>query len=286
LTTEEPSPPRPPAEVVEHYARFDEDARLRGAHGGLELVRTREIIGRHLPAGEALRILDVGGGTGIHAAWLAELGHRVHVVDPVPRHIEQVRSLSPSVSGEVTGEVGDARLLAAGDATYDAVLLLGPLYHLTERPDRLAALREAARVVVPGGPVFAAAISRFASLFDGLERGAFFDPGFRAIVERDLADGQHRNPTGNPDWFTTAFFHHPAELAAEVEQSGLRLVAVLGIEGMGAWQTHLDERWPDPAAQAAIVDAARMIESEPSLLGLSPHLLAVATRPSTANLRR
>jgi ubiquinone/menaquinone biosynthesis C-methylase UbiE len=267
--------PRPPGEVVGHYERIDEDARLREGLGGLELVRTQEIVRRHLPAGAGLRILDVGGGTGVHAAWLAEEGHRVHVIDPVPYHVERAASLA----GTVTAEVGDARRLNAADASQDAVLLLGPLYHLTERDDRLLALREAARVVVPGGPVFVAAISRFASLFHGLSTGDLFDPAFRAIVERDLVDGQHRNRTGNPEWFTTAFFHHPHELAAEIESAGLDLVGVFGVEGMGAWQPQLAERWSEPTSRAVIVDAARAIESEPTLLGLGPHLLAVARRP-------
>jgi ubiquinone/menaquinone biosynthesis C-methylase UbiE len=269
--------PQAPAEVVEHYERTDEDARLRGAAAGeLELARTQELIRRHLPpGGERLRVIDVGGGTGIHAEWLAADGHTVHVVDPVPGHVEQAATRAASI----TAEIGDARRLTAADASYDAVLLLGPLYHLTERTDRLAALREAARVVVPGGPVFAAAISRFASLFNGLTTGHLFDPAFRSIVERDLTDGQHRNPTGNPGWFTTAYFHHPSELALEVKAAGLYLAGVYGIEGMGAWQPHLAERWSDPDGRRVIVDSARAIESEPTLLGLGPHLLALANRP-------
>ena len=59
----------------------------------------------------------------------------------------------------------------------------------------------------PGGVLTAAAISRFASMMDGLLRGSLDDPAFEAIVERDLRDGQHRNPTGRPEWFTTAYFH-------------------------------------------------------------------------------
>jgi ubiquinone/menaquinone biosynthesis C-methylase UbiE len=266
--------PRPPAEVLGHYERTDENARLRGAAGGLEFVRTRELVRRHLPGG-GLQILDVGGGTGVHAEWLAGDGHRVHVVDPVPLHVEQAVRLA----GAVTAEIGDARRLRAADASHDAVLLLGPLYHLTERDDRLQALREAGRVVVPGGPVFVAAISRFASLFHGLVTGNLFDPAFRAIVERDLADGQHRNPTGNPEWFTTAFFHHPDELVGEIESAGLDVVGVFGIEGMGVWQSRVAERWSDPDSREVVLDAARVIEAEPTLLGLSAHLLAVARRP-------
>ena len=116
---------------------------------------------------------------------------------------------------------------------------MGPLYHLTDRADRLLALREARRVVRPGGLIFAAAISRFASLFDGLVSGFLFEPQFRDIVVRDLAEGQHRNPTDRPDWFTTAYFHHPDELRQEAEDAGLQVVEVVGVEGLTKWLPQL-----------------------------------------------
>src|SRR5512132_2898482 len=169
-------------------ARDDEAQRITHGLGQLELLRTREIIRRHLPPGPQ-RILDVGGGTGIHAAWLADDGHHVHLIDPIRRHVEQARR-HPASRGSITAELGDARDLRAARASFDAVLLLGPLYHLTEGDDRIRALREAARVLGPGGVTFVAAISRFASLFDGLADEFLFDPDFRPIVERDLHEGQ------------------------------------------------------------------------------------------------
>jgi SAM-dependent methyltransferase len=281
-------------EVLEHYGQFDEGGRITAGLGRLELLRTQEILRRHLPDAP-LEILDVGGGTGVHARWLAGDGHDVHVVDLVPDHVEQARATaspsaspmkqaSPSASpGRVTAEVGDARGLPVPDTSVDAVLVLGPLYHLTDRDDRVRALAEARRVVRPGGLVFAAAISRYASLFDGLAREYLFDPGFRDIVERDVRDGQHRNPTGRPEWFTTTYFHHPDELREEAGQAGLDVVEVVGVEGMAGWLGHLGPRL-DPGAddegREAILFSARAIEAEPALLGLSAHLILVARRPT------
>ena len=79
----------------------------------------------------------------------------------------------------------------------------GPLYHLTERDDRITALREAARIVRPGGVVLAVGISRFVSTLDGMAHGYLADPAFARIVRDDLATGQHRNPTQSP-----RLFHH------------------------------------------------------------------------------
>jgi SAM-dependent methyltransferase len=279
-----------PPEVLEHYGQIDEGGRITEGLGCLELLRTREILRRHLPEAPG-RILDVGGGTGVHAQWLAADGYEVHVVDPVPAHVAQAVQAAPAApvapvgteapsSGRVTAEVGDARRLSASDASVDAVLVLGPLYHLTDGADRVRALSEARRVVRPGGVIFAAAISRFASLFDGLARGRLFEPGFGDIVDRDLREGQHRNPTGRPEWFTTAYFHHPDELRREAEAAGLEVVEIVGVEGLAGWLPQLDASFDSDQRREAILFSARAVEAEPTLLGLSAHLLLVARAPS------
>jgi len=132
-------------------------------------------------------------------------------------------------------------------------------------------------VLRPGGVLVATAISRFASLLDGLAGGALAEPAFRAMVERDLADGQHRNPDpeGRPEWFTTAYLHRPEELAAEVADAGLALDGLYGLEGVG-WL--VPALWDDGPGLARAVEAARAVETEPALLGASAHLLAAARR--------
>ncbi|HTZ07692.1 MAG TPA: methyltransferase domain-containing protein [Acidimicrobiales bacterium] len=264
---------RPRPEIVRHYETISEGERIAEGLGQLELLRVRDVLEPYLPPPPAT-ILDVGGATGIHAAWLAARGHHVHVVDLLPHHVEAAAGLAGG-PGRITAQVGDARALPVDDASVDAVLLFGPLYHLTERADRLLAWSEARRVVRPGGYVVAAAISRFASLFDGLARGFLFDPVFAAIVDRDLADGQHRNPTGDPRWFTTAYFHRPDELRAEAEAAGADVVELVGLEGLAGWLPHLAGAWAEAEGREVILGAARAVAAEPSLLGLSAHLLAV-----------
>jgi SAM-dependent methyltransferase len=180
--------------------------------------------------------------------------------------------------GRITAEVGDARKLPVDDASFDAALLLGPLYHLLQREERVAALAEAARAVHPGGLVFAAGISRFASLFDGLARQFLFDPEFRSIVEADLRDGQHRNPNRRPHWFTAAYFHRPEELHEEAVDSGLAPLELVGVEGLAGWLSSLAVRWENEGDREAILYAARTTEGEPSLSGLSAHLIVVCRR--------
>ncbi len=258
-----------------HYALGLERERLAGPHA-LEWVRTRELLERHLPPAPAV-LLDVGGGPGAYAVWLALAGYAVHLVDPIPLHLAQAVAAAAAERAELaSATVGDARALAAADGCADAVLLLGPLYHLQDRRERLRALAEARRVTRPGGLVVAAAISRYASTIDGLLRSYFDQDGFEDIVLGVLADGRHRNPTRNPNWFTTAYFHHPDELRAEIAEAGLALLTLVAVEGVGVALTDIHARLADPQRRERLLRAIRRLEAEPTLLGSTGHLLAVA----------
>jgi SAM-dependent methyltransferase len=258
-------------EVATHYELGLEESRLfSGGRPRLEYLRTLELLDRALPLPPG-RILDVGGATGAYAVPLCERGYSVHLIDPVAQHVERASQIAlERALPQLTAAVGDARNLADAGDGYDATLLLGPLYHLISHEDRLRAFREAIRVTVPGGVVVAAAISRYASLINGLTAGVLDDPTFRGIVEGDLRDGQHRNPDvrGRPDFFTTAYFHTPDELVEEASAAGLLEVRLLGIEGVGG----IVDRVDDIESQ---LFAARATESEPALIGASLHLMVI-----------
>jgi len=267
------------AEIIRHYTEADEASRLRTGWFQLEQARTRELILRHFPPAPA-RVIDVGGGAGAYACWLAFLGYEVHLIDPVPRHVEQARGASEAQPQHplASATLGDARKVEQADQSADALLMLGPLYHLTERSDRLLALREARRVTRTGAPIFVAAISRFSALLDSLSGGFFDQPEFAAILDRGLAEGQHRNPTDNVLYFTDAVFHRPDELAAEVQESGLELVDVLPIEGPGWLARDFNRLWSDSRQRERLLAVLRKIEQEPSLIGASSHLLAIGRK--------
>ncbi len=256
-------------EIAAHYELGLEEARLFGdGHPRLEYLRTLELLDRLLPVPPA-RLLDVGGATGAYAVPMCERGYTVHLIDPIPLHVERASEIAHDRGLDgMTSSLGDARQMNVADDDYDATLLLGPLYHLTDAGDRSRALREAVRVTRPGGVVVAVGISRFASLLDGLKRGILGEATFRSVVEQDLRDGQHRNPEGEarPEFFTTAYFHLPDELESEARAAGLVDVCLFAVEGP-AW---IVEGATDVESQLL---TARAAESERSLMGATSHLL-------------
>jgi hypothetical protein len=101
---------------------------------------------------------------------------------------------------------------------------------------------------------------------------------FYQIVQQDLVNGQHCIPTGNPAYFTTTYFHHPANLTDELSLAGLPPLALLGVEGPGWLIPDFALSWNDPVGRSRLLDIIRRLESEPTLLGLSAHLLGISQK--------
>lgn len=243
---------------------WDEGARLtsRSAQGLLEFERTQELIAERIPAGS--RIADIGGATGVHAAALADAGHQVTLLDPVIEQVDRARTFCA-----FEALVGDARGLPFEDSSLDVALLLGPLYHLADREDRLRVLREAIRVVRPGGWIFAAAIPRLARLA-AMSGGAGVPPGWEDLIEHGSSPAAGRFPGGH--------FHTSAELAGELRDAGLLEVEVVGVEGpAGLALEQMTEA--DEELQRAAMTIARAVGGQPGVQELSNHLLAIGRRP-------
>ncbi len=263
-----------PDEITEYYLRGGEQTRFHNAQGQLEALRTQELLARFLPPPPA-DILDVGGGPGYYARWLATRGYRVTLIDPIPLHVEQAHEAARREGPEIIARLGDARRLEFPDRSMDAVLEFGPLYHLPAQEDRVRALSEAGRVTKPGGPILVALISRFASLLDGLRLGFIDRPGALAAIAADLRTGEHRNPDRHPAMFTTAYFHHPDEIANDFESAGVTLDQLIAIEGPAWLFSDLQARLDDPDRRNRLLEAVRLVEAEPRMVGVSAHLMAI-----------
>ena len=274
----EPTPlPVDDASLQAYYALGEEAARLTSGIGRVEFLRTIEILDRVLPAPPAI-VADIGGGPGIYTDHLLSLGYDVVHRDLVADHVGAVRARHRP--GTPTGvrldaAVGDARSLDIEDASVDVTLLLGPLYHLPDPDDRRAAIAEAARIVRPGGPVAAAAISRHSILLDGilLKR---IDLAFPQVL--GLLDGVRETGVMPPlfEGSFNGYAHRPDQLRAELTEAGLTVDQLVNVEGIAPALDDIDARLDDPAERERLLFVLRSVESEPDLIGVGPHLLALA----------
>jgi SAM-dependent methyltransferase len=268
------------SEILNYYNAGVEGERLQRGIGKIELARTRELLLRYLPPAPAV-IYDIGGGRGAYSFWLARMGYEVHLFDLSPGNVEGARSFSESQEGlRLAGvEVADGRDIHRPDGSADMVLVMGPLYHLTGREERLDALREAKRLLLPGGRMAAAAITRFGSTLYGLttysvSNWLLDEEAFQQMIGRELADGQHIRPEQYPGFIARAFFHLPEELRQEAVDAGFEQVELFAVEGPGWIVPGFDAVWGCEAQREAIVRVVRAVEQEPSLMGMSPHFLA------------
>jgi SAM-dependent methyltransferase len=242
---------------------WDEAARLtrRSAQGRLEFERTQELISERIRSRS--RIADVGGATGVHAAALANVGHQVTLLDPVVEQVEEAR-----LYGTFEALVGDARALPFADSSIDVVLMLGPLYHLAEREERLQTMHEATRVLRSGGWIFAAAIPRLARLA-AVSDGINLPIGWEDLIRHGSSPDGGRFPGGH--------FHTSAELALELTDAGLLQVEVVGIEGPAGLALEQLREVDEDIHQAALT-LARTVGGQPGAQELSNHLLGIGRR--------
>lgn len=270
------------AEILKYYGAAGEVQRLQHGIARLEMARTQELLLRHLPSPPAV-IYDIGGGAGAYSFWLAGMGYEVHLFDLSPVNVEAARAAAVAGSPTLAAiEVADGRSIPRPGGSADVTLVMGPLYHLTERAHRLDALREARRLLKPGGVLAASAITRYGSTLWGLSTyGAsnwlLDDPAFRAMIEREMLDGQHFRPEGMPV-FTRAFYHLPGELLQEAVDSGFPEGSVFAIEGPGWIVPQFEAIWEDEQRRAILLHIARTVEQEQALMAMSPHFMVLTKK--------
>jgi ubiquinone/menaquinone biosynthesis C-methylase UbiE len=265
--------------VQHYYEHSDENGRLKAADGEIEFLRTKDILLRYLPEGN-LRIVDVGGGSGPYSFWLSELGHEVHLLDLVNKHIRIAAERNKNEKHRLASmQVGEAGNLPFPDRYFDVVLLMGPLYHLQETLERNRALLEANRVLKENGILFSAHISRFASLLDGYRSNSIADHEFQGIVDEDITSGRHRGSAdGSTKYFTNAYLQRPEEIQEEAVAAGFQRVELLSVEGFGWLVPDFAELWRDIGRRVDLLKALARVEKEKSLFGMSAHLMLVGRK--------
>ena len=255
------------------YTEAAEDERLGYGLGPLEFERNQELISRFLPKKGGI-VLDVGGGPGVYAEWLANLGYTVYLVDPVEKHIRQAKKRASKLKKTFKAILGVAAKLDFEDNSADVVILHGPLYHLQEYSDRILALHQALRVLKPGGVMLGFAINHSVSTLTGLLNGMIHDEQFYQMCLEELSTGVHNPPAAWPGILTEAFYHKPGKLADEVIAAGFTGVELFAVEGVIWLDSKYFQTRSDAAKKQAMMNLLRQTEQSDALLALSPHLMA------------
>lgn len=248
--------------IIDYYDNYNEKDRLKSTYGKLEFAHMTELLMRYLPEAPA-KICDIGGAAGDYTFYFAGLGYDAHLLDIVPKHIEQAkeRAIAENFPYHEKFIVGDALDLPYADSSFDAVFLSGPLYHLSERTDRMKALYEARRILKPDGILAAYTIGRYATMFYGISTGLIYDGDFMKNLKKEVQTGlRYKYAEGALD---NAYFHLSEELKQEVAEAGLTFIGLHGVIGAGWMAPDFDEAWELEERKNSILDIARMSENIP-----------------------
>jgi S-adenosylmethionine-dependent methyltransferase len=220
-------------------------------------------------------VLDVGGGPGRYAIELARQGYSVTLLDISGENLRLARQKANEAQVSLAGII-HANAMDLGEldsASYDAALLMGPMYHLLSHRERVQAVQEAMRVLKPGGKLFAAFITRFAP-FRYVANG---EPAWLAenpeYALQLLETGIHNRPTQ----FAKAYYVHPDEVVPLMESCGLGTLRLVGCEGVVAGHEDKVNELTGEAWEAW-VDLNYKLGQESTLYGASDHLLYVGEK--------
>lgn len=275
--------------VLAGYNAGAERNRLRTGIGIIEFERTKEILLDKLPLPPAV-IYDIGGAYGEYAWWLASLGYEVHLFDLSETNIRMSAELSDEYPGLSlkSAEVCDARAIARPDKSADAVLLMGPLYSITEYEERILTIIESRRVLKDNGVLFSAALTPYSVLVarlaayhrdDAKKRKELDDPAVIAMIERALDDGCYINPERRiASGLGSSHLHTAKALREELLCGGFETLSVHGVMG-GAWLApNIEKLLATPETRETLMKTVRMLDTHEEIIGLSGHLLAVSRK--------
>jgi 2-polyprenyl-3-methyl-5-hydroxy-6-metoxy-1,4-benzoquinol methylase len=249
--------------------------------GALEFAINKAWIQKFLP-GPGTRILDIGAGPGRYSIWLAAQGYCVTLADLSPDllAIAREKASEKRVKLEDIIEANAVDLSQFAEDSFDAVLCLGPMYHLLEESDRQAVAGELLRILKPGGHAFVAFLNHLSALRAAVNQDIpFFTPYTFDIVKRWHYDHVMDFPVAGV--FSPAWVVHPRDVPPLMEQHGFRTVELISSQSVaGDVQGHLAlfaERQPE--LYKWVIDELVKLANEPTIIGSAWHLLYIGQKP-------
>ena len=269
--------------VKSYYSIFDEWGRLDAPQGKLEFDLTMPIIINHLPP--QAELLDLGGGPGRYTIELAKHGYDVHLADLSRTLLDEAeKRISEYGVKNVKSvrQVNAMDLSIYGDCSFDAVLLLGPLYHLTAKNERASCIKEVRRVLKPGGIVFASFIPYLSGAI-GIAARMFLTPDqvSAETLRTVFGCGIFNNKTDRG--FQEAFFPTSGEVVALFAEHGFSKILLRSVRG---WGDRIEEQIynlknESPQMYATVIDIINQTACNTSIVEMCSHAIYVGKRDDT-----
>ena len=265
------------SDISDFYNSDPDREHIRLEYHQLEYDLTWRYFDQYLPPQGS--ILEIGAATGRYTLELAKRGYSITAVDISAALLKTSRNklAAAGLDRKVRFVVADARALAeVTDREFDAVLLMGPLYHLVEEADRKAALRQAFDRLRAGGLIFTAFISRFGMMGDLIRR----DPGWieedRAEVQGIVERGRRADELRRGGF--RGYFALVSEIAPLHEIVGFETLTVVGVEPAISADDESYNKLEGKQRQLWL-DLLYKLSAEPSIIGASRHLLYIGRKP-------
>ncbi len=259
-------------ELEDFYNKASEETRLEKGMGIFEFERIKELIQLHISKPKAI-IIDVGGGTGKYAEWLAKKNHQVHLVEPVLKHIKLAEKRAKKLINPFSISIGEAKKLPFKDNSADLLILHGPLYHLQKREDRVTAIIEAKRVLKKDGIILGFAINYTASTLVGLMNGMIHANTFFDMCKEELTTGVHNAPKDFPFLLADAFYHKPQELKDEFLEQDLKFINIFAVESLIWLDNEYFANMIDKKKSKTLKALQKLTQNDEYLLPFSPHMM-------------
>lgn len=217
--------------IVNFYKNSDEESRLTTNNARkVEFAVTTTILNQHIKAHST--ILELGAGTGVYSFYYSDRGNNVLATDITPKHVDIInKKLSQRENSiNLSAEVADATSLSNYESeSFDVVLNLGPMYHLTNEIDRERCIKESLRVLNKGGILATAYINKHFILNFVMPR----DKNFLTnnFVDKVMHTGVIKEGEKECFW-TDNFFTTPIEIENFISRFGIEIIDHVGTDGI------------------------------------------------------
>ncbi|EZH75243.1 methyltransferase [Aquimarina atlantica] len=262
------------------YNTASEETRLNKGMGIFEFERTKSLIEKYITTSPST-IIDIGGGTGKYSEWLANKGHQVHLVEPIPKHIQIAQNRADKLKNRFSVHWGESRKLEFPNNFADLILLHGPLYHLQKKEDRALSIREAKRVLKNNGIILGFAINYTASTLVGLLNGLIHKKTFFEMCKDELTNGIHNPPDDFPWLLAEAYYHTPEQLKNEFISQELTYLTTHAVEGMAWLDKNYFMNMLNDKKKETLLELTQITENDSYLLPFSPHMMIAVKKQTT-----